>query len=95
MTLSVKGLAWAMGILWGGLMLLTGLANLVFATYAVGFLEWAASFYPGYDGPGGLGSVVLVTLYGVVDGAVSGFLLAWLYNRFAGGPVSRAEATGA
>lgn len=83
MSLSVKGLAWAMGLLWGGAMLLCGLANLLFPGYAVGFLDWAASFYPGYDGPGGFGSVIVVTLYGLVDGAVGGFLLAWLYNHFA------------
>lgn len=95
MTLSLKGLTWALGILWGGAMLLTGLANLVFPGYAVAFLEWAASFYPGYHGPGGFGSVLVVTLYGLVDGAVGGLILAWLYNRFAGRGIARAEPTAA
>lgn len=90
MTLSTRGLAWSMGLLWGGVMLVVGVANLVFSGYGVGFLEWAASFYPGYGGPAGFGSVVVVTLYGLVDGAVGGWLLAWLYNRFAAG-----EAVGA
>lgn len=84
MRLSVKGLAWAMGLLWGGVLLVVGLSNLAFPGYGVAFLEWSASFYPGYDGPGGLGSVVVATLYGLVDGAVAGALLAWLYNAFAG-----------
>lgn len=44
---------------------------------------------------GGFGSVVVVTLYALVDGAVGGFLLAWLYNRFAAGAASPAEAAGA
>lgn len=83
MTLSTKALAWAVGLLWGGALLLVGLANLVFPDYAVTFLELNASFYPGYHGPGGFGSVVVLTFYGVVDGAVGGWLLAWLYNAFA------------
>lgn len=85
MQLSVKGLAWSMGLLWGGAMLLVGLFNLTFPSYGVAFLEWAASFYPGYHGAAGFGSVVVGTLYGLVDGAVGGALLAWLYNIFAGG----------
>ena len=84
MPLDVKGLTWSMGLLWGGLMLLCGLANLVFPGYAAAFLELAASVYPGYGGPAGIGSVVLVTLYGLVDGAIFGLLTAWLYNRFTG-----------
>lgn len=83
MTLSTRGLAWTMGILWGGMMLLVGVANLAFPSYGVAFLDITASFYPGYDGPAGFGSVVVVTLYGLVDGAIFGWLLAWLYNVFA------------
>lgn len=95
MTLSARALAWAAGLLWGAAMLVTGLANLVFPGYGAAFLEWAASFYPGYHGPGGLGSVVVVTLYGLVDGAVFGFLLAWLYNVFAARGGGGADAGGA
>lgn len=84
MTLSTRGLAWAVGLLWGGTMLVVGVANLVFPSYGAEFLEWTASLYPGYDGPGGFGSVVMATLYGLVDGAIAGWLLAWLYNAFAG-----------
>ena len=83
MRLDTKALTWTMAVLWGGVMLWAAAGNVLFPGYGEGFLEWAASFYPGYDGPRGLGSVIVVTLYGVVDGAVAGFLLAWLYNRFA------------
>jgi hypothetical protein len=38
--------------------------------------------YPGYS-PGGLGSVVLLTVWGLVDGALAGAVVAWLYNRLA------------
>lgn len=95
MRLDPKALAWTVGFLWGGAMLLGGLANLAYPAYAVDFLQWAASIYPGYHGPDGFGSVIVATLYGLVDGAVCGFLLAWLYNRFAGRAISPAEAGGA
>ena len=94
MTLDVKGLTWSMGLLWGGLMLVCGLANLVFPGYAAAFLELAASVYPGYGGPGGFGSVVVVTFYGLVDGAIFGLLTAWLYNRLAGAGAGTAAPGG-
>lgn len=85
MTLDRRALAGAAAILWGAAMLLTSLAEQVVPGYGAAFLEWAASFYPGYHGPGGLGAAALVTVYGAVDGAVGGWLLAWLYNALAGG----------
>lgn len=42
-----------------------------------------ASVYPGYTGESTFGQVIVGTLYGLVDGAIAGGLLAWLYNRFA------------
>ena len=42
-----------------------------------------ASIYPGYHGPAGFGSVIVVTLYALLDGLVCGALFAWLYNAFA------------
>lgn len=85
MRLSTRALAWAIGLLWAGTMLFVGVLNLVFPSYGVAFLDWSASFYPGYEGPAGFGSVLMATLYGLVDGAICGWLLAWLYNLFAGG----------
>lgn len=93
MKLDARALAWSTGLLWGGAMLLCSLANLIFPGYATAFLEWTASVYPGYDGPAGLGSVVMVTLYGLVDGAIGGYVLAWLYNTFAAGGRGEAVAS--
>jgi hypothetical protein len=58
-------------------------ASLTGGTYGSVLLDFGASIYPGYHGPGGgFGSVIVVTLYALVDGAIAGALLAWLYNRF-------------
>lgn len=84
MRLDTKALAITCGLLWGGAILLTGLVQQASPSYGAGFLELASSIYPGYE-PGGFGSVIVGTLYGLVDGFVGGFLLAWLYNRLAGG----------
>ncbi len=80
MSLSIKALAIAGAVFTGGSFLLIGMLNLLFPGYGVGFLELGASIYPGYQGPGGFGSVIVVTFYGLIDGAIAGALFAWLYN---------------
>ena len=85
MKLSVKGLAIAFAIVWGGVIFVVGLANLISETYGVAFLEVIASVYPGFQLEGSFGSVIVGTLYGALDGAIGGFVFGWLYNRFAGG----------
>jgi len=82
MRLCVKSLTLAAALLWGGMFLVVGIFNLVAGGYGSMLLEFGASIYPGYNGPAGFGSVVVVTLYALVDGAIAGALLAWLYNRF-------------
>jgi len=88
MQLSIRGLAAAGAIVWGGMFLLVGLANLIAPSYGVAFLELGASLYPGYAGPAGFASVITVTLYALLDGAIGGAALAWLYNAFAKGPTA-------
>lgn len=85
MTLNIKALTLTGAVLWGGCFLLVGLANLVWPSYGHAWLELGASIYPGYQGPGGFGSVIVVTLYAVLDGAVCGAILGWVYNAFARG----------
>lgn len=84
MQLDSKALAVAGALLTGGALFFFGLLNLAFPGYAASALELAASVYPGYEGTGGFGTVLTGTLYGLVDGAIGGWLLAWLYNRAAG-----------
>ena len=82
MKLDVKALAFASGLLWGGCVLMVGLANLIWAGYGVHFLQWLSSFYPGYNAGRNIGEVIIVTLYALIDGFVGGAILAWLYNCF-------------
>ena len=80
MLLNIKALTITGAVLGAGCVLLTGLANLVFPSYGVGLLELAASVYPGYHGPDGIGSVVVGTLYAALDGAIAFAVIAWVYN---------------
>lgn len=42
------------------------------------------SLYPGFHTVHTLGSIFLDTIYGLVDGAVTGLLFGWLYNLLSG-----------
>lgn len=84
MRLCIKSLAITAAILWGACVLLLGIANLIWPTYAVAFLQMVASVYPGYNATGSIGDVIVGTLYALVDGAVCGLLFGWIYNKFAG-----------
>lgn len=84
MRLDTKALTITGALLWGGAVFLVGLAQLAWPSYGRHFLELMASVYPGYHGPAGVGSVLIGTLYGVVDGGLAGLVTAWLYNKLAG-----------
>lgn len=83
MKLSVKALAVSFGILWGAAVFLVGIAHLIWPGYGTAMLELAASIYPGYS-IGGFGSVIVGTLYAIIDGAIAGGVFAWLYNALVG-----------
>jgi hypothetical protein len=85
MKLDTKAIAAAAAITWGGCFFIVGLANLVWPPYGEAWLQLGQSLYPGYGGPAGIGSVIVVTLYALLDGAVVGAVFAWLHNRFAAG----------
>ena len=81
MRLSVKGMAWAGALVWGGGVFVAALANYFRAGYALSFLNVVDSIYPGYHAATGLGSVFTGTGYALLDGGVGGALVAWLYNQ--------------
>jgi hypothetical protein len=80
MKLNLKALTVACGILWAAAVLLVGLANLVSSGYGKPFLVMLASIYPGYHASGSFADVIVGTLYALVDGAIFGLILGWLYN---------------
>ena len=85
MRFDVKTTALTVALLWGvGAMFGTGLANLIASGYGQAFLDAMASLYPGYMATPSFGQVIVGALYGLLDGAVTGAVFAWLYNYCAG-----------
>lgn len=84
MKFNIGALALAVGLFWGGAILLVGVANLVWPGYGVAFLELASSIYPGYTAGATVAQVIIGTLYGLVDGAIGGAVFGWLYNWLCG-----------
>jgi hypothetical protein len=80
MTPSVKAITWSFAILWGACMLLAGLIHLADPSWGGAFLNMMSSIYPGADMERTIGRVLLGTVYGFVDGAVTGYTFAMLYR---------------
>jgi len=82
MKLSMRAVALASSVIWGGMILIVGLCNLASPAYGAEFLRLVGSIYPGYHAAPHLGSVLVGTLYGLADGAIGGIIFVWLHNRF-------------
>jgi hypothetical protein len=80
MRINVIALSVAAGLLWGAAIFVVASANSIWPGYGGAFLELAASIYSGYDPGPGIGSIIIGTLYGLVDGAIGGAIFGWLYN---------------
>ena len=89
MRLSLRGLAVASGLLWGGAILCLGLVHLAAPAYGSGFLGGVSSVYPGFHAARSFGDVLVGTGYALVDGGLGGFFFGWLYNFFAVVPSER------
>ena len=83
MKLNLKALTIAFAILWAGAVFIVGAANLIWPEYGKTFLLMLASIYPGYKASGLFGDMIAGSLYALVDGAIAGLILGWLYNLFA------------
>ena len=81
MRLDPKALAYAGAALWAGGFFIVGLVNLSVPSYGLELLDLLASLYPGYTADRTFESVLIGTGYALVDGAASGWLFGWLYNR--------------
>jgi len=84
MRLSIKAMAIAGGLLWGGGILFVGFLNLIFPSYGTSFIQMASSVYPWFRDTRSIANVLIGTIDGLIDGGVAGLLLAWLYNAFCG-----------
>lgn len=82
MRLSLKSLAFACALLSGGSILFFGLINLAYPSYGTEYLKIVSSMYPGFHNSRTFVDVLIGTGYGLVDGAIAGLLLGWLYNLF-------------
>jgi hypothetical protein len=82
-----KAMTITSAVVFGGCMLIVGLVNLRSASYGGGFLGMMASVYPGYHDSRTIGDVVIGTLYGILDGAIIGYVFSSLYRW-----MSRSEA---
>ena len=83
MKLNLKALTITAAVVWAVAVLFVGLANVISPGYGEAFLLLVASIYPGYSASGSIGDVIIGTLYALVDGAVLGLVIGWLYNLFA------------
>ena len=84
MKLNLKALVVTFAILWAGVLLIVGVANILWPGYGREFLQMMASLYPGYAASGSFGDVIVGSLYALVDGAIVGLILGGLYNLIAG-----------
>jgi len=80
MKFAIKPLVIACAILWGAAVFLCGTANILWSPYGEYFLQLLDSIYPGYHASGNFGSVVIGTLYAMLDAAVGGLVFGLLYN---------------
>jgi hypothetical protein len=75
--LSIKALAVAGGALWGVYMLLIAWSAWLF-NWGTGFVTVMSSIYIGFT-PTFLGGVI-GAVWGFIDGAIAGAVIAWIYN---------------
>ncbi len=79
MAVNVKALALTLGLLWGGGMFVLGIAAAL-TGWGAGLVDPLASLYIGFDAT--LTGSLIGAAWGLVDGAIFGGLIAWLYNVF-------------
>ena len=80
MKVSLKAIAIAAGVLWGGAILFLGLINLASPSYGLSFLQAISSVYPGFHVSRTIPDVLTGTVYALIDGAIAGLVFGWLYN---------------
>jgi hypothetical protein len=82
MKISATALVMTLSLLWGLAMAIVGIANSMNPAYGGPLIEALSSVYPGYEGSGAVLDVVLGIAYGLIDGALAGWVIASVYNFF-------------
>ncbi len=72
MRISVKALALALGLVWGGGIAFVGLVHLAVPGYGTAFLEFTSSIYPGFHAARSFGDALVGIAWGLADGAGGG-----------------------
>jgi predicted DNA repair protein MutK len=85
MRLSLKAMAIAAGLLWGGAILCVGLINLAVPSYGMNFIQLTSSVYPWFHASRNVANVAVGTVDGLIDGAIAGMIFALLYNAVTSG----------
>ncbi|MFQ5863232.1 MAG: bacteriophage holin [Candidatus Brocadiales bacterium] len=78
--LSIKALGLAVGVVWSVYVIFLGLLA-GYMDWGTPFVELLGSLYIGYK-PSLTGSLI-GGVWAVVDGAIAGVIIAWVYNKFA------------
>ncbi len=80
MKLNVKAAGLAVGSVWAFYVILAGLLA-AYMDWGTPFVELIGSCYIGYKAT--LTGSLIGGAWGLVDGAIAGVILAWVYNKFA------------
>ncbi len=79
-SLSVKAFSVSLGIVWATCVFLVGLINLLVPSFGLTFLWFVSSVSPGFNADPNLLSVLIGTVYALLEGCLAGAMIAWIYN---------------
>ena len=80
MQISRVALGLTLGIMWGLSMCGITVIHAIVPGYGSDYFRLIGSIYPGISGSDPVVDFGLSAVYGVVDGFVFGFVIAWVYN---------------
>ena len=84
MKLSIRATTLTMALLGAASMLLVGIVNMIMPIYGGNFLQMMSSVYPGFHDSRTWLSILIGTVYGLIDGAVAGWIFARVYDWIVG-----------